>query len=349
MELQHTVGAGLLSPSPGTPGEGWGEGLHANGQGHVQAKKQPTWYHAHTVPLTGYDTDARCQGCYYALRGLIEPRCPECGRPFDPDDPKTMYMGLPPGRISGWFLKPIGWPMHTTAILASLFMLRWAFLPHISVGNFTLFLWPLAWVRLIGEVIRYWRVIPADWLLSDLLFPIWSIIGAVWLLRFLARVGAGIWFRQPRSIYLSHWQRWLWTPLLLAFVLTLWTTGLAMRGAFWISRPWLNRLAQQALSAPCTSSAGTPRDPYRSSSATPHWAGLYRVDRIDVHPSTVRLHVWNDDSFGWEGGFLFSSTGQPPPFGDPSQYRPLGGGWYLWQRYTVYISSRLPPTPFEAD
>lgn len=30
-----------------------------------------------------------CLGCYYDLRGLPEPRCPECGRGFDPDDPKT--------------------------------------------------------------------------------------------------------------------------------------------------------------------------------------------------------------------------------------------------------------------
>ena len=30
-----------------------------------------------------------CLGCRYPLGGLPEPRCPECGRPFDPDDPKT--------------------------------------------------------------------------------------------------------------------------------------------------------------------------------------------------------------------------------------------------------------------
>ena len=33
---------------------------------------------------------ARCLGCGYALRGLAEPRCPECGRTFDPNDPMTM-------------------------------------------------------------------------------------------------------------------------------------------------------------------------------------------------------------------------------------------------------------------
>jgi hypothetical protein len=31
----------------------------------------------------------RCLTCGYDLRGLPEPRCPECGRGFDPDDPAT--------------------------------------------------------------------------------------------------------------------------------------------------------------------------------------------------------------------------------------------------------------------
>ena len=32
---------------------------------------------------------AHCLGCDYSLRGLIDPRCPECGRPFDPADPDS--------------------------------------------------------------------------------------------------------------------------------------------------------------------------------------------------------------------------------------------------------------------
>lgn len=31
-----------------------------------------------------------CRGCGYSLQGLESPRCPECGRPFDRDNPKTM-------------------------------------------------------------------------------------------------------------------------------------------------------------------------------------------------------------------------------------------------------------------
>ena len=33
---------------------------------------------------------ARCKSCLYPLRDLSAPRCPECGRTFDPFDPHTM-------------------------------------------------------------------------------------------------------------------------------------------------------------------------------------------------------------------------------------------------------------------
>lgn len=35
---------------------------------------------------------ARCRRCDYPLRGLTEPRCPECGRDFDPENPKTYHV-----------------------------------------------------------------------------------------------------------------------------------------------------------------------------------------------------------------------------------------------------------------
>jgi hypothetical protein len=31
----------------------------------------------------------RCKTCHYSLDGLTEHRCPECGTPFDPNDPST--------------------------------------------------------------------------------------------------------------------------------------------------------------------------------------------------------------------------------------------------------------------
>ena len=45
------------------------------------AHRFKVWLQARTaVDAEGY---LRCKGCGYSLRGLTEPRCPECGREFD--------------------------------------------------------------------------------------------------------------------------------------------------------------------------------------------------------------------------------------------------------------------------
>lgn len=37
----------------------------------------------------------RCKHCRYRLDGLTEYRCPECGEPFDPNDPETYFIKPP--------------------------------------------------------------------------------------------------------------------------------------------------------------------------------------------------------------------------------------------------------------
>jgi hypothetical protein len=59
-----------------------------------------------------------CRGCGYALQGLSSNRCPECGRTFDPNDPKTMHIGRRAGRIGLLLGRPIRW----TWVLAVLFL-----------------------------------------------------------------------------------------------------------------------------------------------------------------------------------------------------------------------------------
>jgi len=39
----------------------------------------------------------RCLACHYSLKNLTEHRCPECGRTFDPNDPRT-YESAPERR-----------------------------------------------------------------------------------------------------------------------------------------------------------------------------------------------------------------------------------------------------------
>src|SRR6266446_4734126 len=48
------------------------------------------------------DPNARCLACYYLLRDLGEARCPECGRPFDPKNPRTFTTRPPFVRWKFW-------------------------------------------------------------------------------------------------------------------------------------------------------------------------------------------------------------------------------------------------------
>src|SRR5881227_2425125 len=66
-----------------------------------------------------------CWECGYSLRGLLTPRCPECGRPFDPADKTTMNMGTEVGWIKRWLMRPPGWPTHILTA-AAVFMSLWA-------------------------------------------------------------------------------------------------------------------------------------------------------------------------------------------------------------------------------
>src|SRR6266516_4363879 len=52
-----------------------------------------------------------CLDCGYALFGLPTPRCPECGREFDPMDPATMNMGRELSELAKWVLGPLRWPV----------------------------------------------------------------------------------------------------------------------------------------------------------------------------------------------------------------------------------------------
>ena len=50
---------------------------------------------------------ALCLDCNYPLVGLPTPRCPECGRDFDPAVPATMNLGRPMPPLVRWLLEPM--------------------------------------------------------------------------------------------------------------------------------------------------------------------------------------------------------------------------------------------------
>jgi hypothetical protein len=122
-----------------------------------------------------------CRGCGYALTGLTEARCPECGRPFDPSDRRTVDR-----RPRGWRARR--WARRGVVALAAL---------TLGVGAPCLWVW--------GEWRREQRAIEA---LKDVQAQImWTRIGPprlqaalgsrAYLLDRVDRVGLNSWYPPP--------------------------------------------------------------------------------------------------------------------------------------------------------
>ncbi len=212
-----------------------------------------------------------CQQCDYSLIGLDLARCPECGRPFDPADPATMNMGRPLGRVGRWLLRPVGWPTYLVAgLISAVWLYRWA-LPN---GSFGLL------------VLAFYASMP---------------VLAWWAMRLVASIIAVLWLRQPKKLCLTHWRRWFILPLVAGLLLGLAYASIPYRVGLFMSRPWLDRIAEQAKAkygplAPAASDKWERRYVSR-------WAGIYHIDAIDVREDGVRLSV------GISGGLFVRDSG----------------------------------------
>ena len=130
-----------------------------------------------------------CLGCHYNLRGLKDPRCPECGRPFDPDNPETYYLGRkgrPMGAIAQrWCRRPgLTVPIVSGVLSAS----------TLWVGT-----WPLG----INEEVL------------TILAVVWGGLLIWWFLRCWPFIVVAEMYRAPGWIYTGR-KCWLTPPRLLA-------------------------------------------------------------------------------------------------------------------------------------
>jgi hypothetical protein len=75
----------------------------------------------------------RCIDCDFDLERISEPRCPECGRGFDPQDGGT-FIGPGHTRFSRRLAQAPGWPMFVLASLVALLILASGFVPSAAFG-----------------------------------------------------------------------------------------------------------------------------------------------------------------------------------------------------------------------
>jgi hypothetical protein len=231
----------------------------------------------------------RCLDCDYPLRDLSENRCPECGRRFDPsDDQTTSTTGGPFPRWARLLASPIGWPMYLLAlapVAASFWELRR------PGGHF-------------------------DALASGA--SLWLLVGAVSLVRLVARTSVIAYFERPPTSVRGHWTRWLVVPAMFVAWLVLGEREWPQRLAFYWSRPALETLARRALD-----------DPSLGSVPLPARAGLLTVSRIERIPQGVRLYTGP----GYDAvpcGYAYCPAGRPPDGEDHHYYAWSGDWWQYW-------------------
>jgi hypothetical protein len=216
---------------------------------------------------------------------LTESRCPECGRGFSPDDPHSVNCGKPYGRRGAAILRPTRWIAPAA--------------PWVSWGTFT-----IAAVLLCDRLLPL-IILALFWIIF--LFP-YAIRGT---LRNLAiRV-----YRQPREfrkVDRAGVRRILVSfsvPFMLMF------SGLPLHIPFYLSLPWINRIARLAYEG----------EPVLGPYPPPQWAGFYRVNIENASPRSVNAQIGGVDLVYYPG-----PADHTLPGWFPWDMTPIGGGWYRW-------------------
>jgi hypothetical protein len=271
-----------------------------------------------------------CWECGYPLKGLPTPRCPECGRPFDPADPATMNMGEHVGAFAARLLRPPGWPLYTATACAALVSV-WAAaapMPSGQIGPMLASVWERAsragWVGVLSDYgrveVRYACAVLA-----------WLVVAAAWTAR---RVARGVTVRRiapgQRAAPFAYWRRWLIPHFVLLATILFCRTSAPVFVGFWVSSPWLNgeRLALTARS---------PRMQVVATQKSRWWIGVYPIDRgmwfrRGGTPDAGGTYVITVSEFG---GFVHSPSGRPV-WNTGDELHDLGGGWYSFHEADVY-------------
>jgi hypothetical protein len=228
-----------------------------------------------------------CLTCNYPLRGLPTPRCPECGREFDPLDPATMNMGRELNEVAKWVLGPVRWPVNVLSWGALAFALWAARLPG-------------------GEVGASSSVI------------ILAALGVLWLAWPVVRVMAAKRYGWPHSLLMRGQKQRVAVGLCLALATVAIICRLPMRAALAISRPSMDLLAKQTMSA---------ANPYGNDT----WVGVFPATRVKQVPGGMRFTV-EEKKRSYKAGFTYLPKVNPNRVGwSVKSYRYVGDGWWAWR------------------
>lgn len=248
----------------------------------------------------GVPDNAICLECGYALRGLPEPRCPECGLAFDPNDPDSFGPLAGPRWMRHWRASPQVW--HVVLVITATLL---SSLPH------SLLLSP-PYGHFSSQKIENAPYELLDWL-AQLAKPFLGLVCIDYLLRM--RACGSVQTLQPgssRGSPVSRSSQWRWwvTPICCVLLLSmpLYPWPRIMR--FQLSRPAFERVMIAYRQNPQAVTA-------------PRWVGLYYVRYIYSYgPGHAAFGI--DYVRGDTWGIVYDrAAAQRGVLGD------LGWGWYV--------------------
>ena len=233
---------------------------------------------------------AKCLDCGYLLRGLQEPRCPECGKPFLPGDPST-YQIEDRSRWRRFYARPPGWLHLTTVCAVALYALSEASAPGEMFGfPITAFLLLAAFLTLL-------------------------LIGQDYIFRMVAQT-----YRHNPVYKESHHTvqrlrfRWAATPICALLIGSV---------IFYPWPAWMRfKLSQSAFEQAVKDyKAGTLP-------GGAQWLGLYRVERVTQESTGHLFFKTGESGFGDQDGFIYRTSSLPPQ-GELYLLEKLASGWFF--------------------
>ena len=153
-----------------------------------------------------------CAKCRYPLRGLPEPRCPECGEGFDPYDPHTFLVAdqRPMGLLAKKLFRPPGRVLSTSCVLSF-------------------------FLGLVGSAI------PGEHFLLGLSVVLLLVLFVFWFQRLVVYLIVGWWHGRPRE-EMRATRAWTLLPTLCALLAVLHLLQVPIYLGFFVNEPFLDRV-----------------------------------------------------------------------------------------------------------
>jgi hypothetical protein len=161
-----------------------------------------------------------------------------------------------------------------------------------------------------------------------LVIPAWLALLAAWFVRALAAAVLALRHR-ARDVAPRRLVHWLVLPAVLLLAIVCVHFDLPYRAALRLSRPAMDRWAEQVLAEtpPATTMPATPAMRMNVVPRRAH-AGLFPVGEAERLPTGFRFSIAGAGFIDTEG-FAYSTTPLPPRDGS-DRYQPIGGNWYRW-------------------